>query len=97
MPNTKRSTLSEFVRTNVKRGAFVATDSVSSYDNLGALYDHQTVNHSAGLYVSGRVSTNGFENFWSLLKRGLHGTYVQVAPFHLFRYLEERVFTFQRA
>jgi len=44
--------------------------------------------------VDGRVHTNGIENFWALLKRGLHGTYVSVEPFHLFRYLDERVFTF---
>lgn len=45
-------------------------------------------------YVNGRVHTNGMENFWALLKRGLRGTYVSVEPTHLFRYLDERVFTF---
>ncbi len=44
--------------------------------------------------MSGRVHTNGIENFWSLLKRGLHGTYVSVSPIHLFRFIDERVFTF---
>ena len=48
----------------------------------------------AECYVDGQVHTNGVENFWSLLKRGLHGTYISVEPFHLFRYLDERVFTF---
>lgn len=47
-------------------------------------------------YVCGRVHTNGIENFWALLKRGLHGTYVSVEPFHLFRYLDERMFTFNK-
>ena len=45
-------------------------------------------------YVNGRIHTNGLENFWSLLKRGLHGTYVAVEPFHLFRYVDEQVFRF---
>ena len=56
-------------------------------------YDHATVDH-AERYVDGRVHTNGIENFWALLKRGLHGTYVSVEPFHLFRYLDERVFAY---
>ena len=57
------------------------------------MYDHETVDH-AERYVDGHVHTNGLENFWSLLKRGLNGTYVSVEPFHLFRYLDERLFTF---
>ncbi len=44
--------------------------------------------------MDGRVHTNGLENFWSLLKRGLHGTYVSVQPFHLFRYLDEQVYRY---
>jgi hypothetical protein len=47
-------------------------------------------------YVNGKVHTNGMENFWSLLKRGLHGTYVSVEPFHLFRYLDEQTFRFNK-
>lgn len=54
---------------------------------------HETIDH-AEQYVDGRVHTNGLENFWSLLKRGLNGTYISVQPFHLFRYLDERTFTF---
>jgi hypothetical protein len=57
-------------------------------------YAHEVIDH-AEEYVDGRVHTNGIENFWSVLKRGLHGTYVSVEPFHLFRYLDERVFTFK--
>ena len=45
-------------------------------------------------YVDGRVHTNGLENFWSLLKRGIAGTYVSVEPFHLFRYLDEQAYRF---
>jgi len=51
------------------------------------------VNH-ADKYVEGNVHTNGIENFWSLLKRGLKGTYVSVEPFHLFRYLDGQVFRY---
>ena len=56
-------------------------------------YVHEVVNHAES-YVDGNVHTNGLENFWSLLKRGLKGTYVSVEPFHLFRYLDEQAFRF---
>ena len=56
-------------------------------------YVHEIINHMES-YVRGHVSTNGIENFWSLLKRGLGGTYVSVEPFHLFRYLDEQMFRF---
>ena len=59
------------------------------------MFAHETVDHAEG-YVDGRAHTNGLENFWSLLKRGLNGTYVSVEPFHLFRYLDERVFTYNQ-
>ncbi len=65
----------------------------TSYSGLEADFAHATVDHAES-YVDGNVHTNGMENFWSLLKRGLRGTYVSVEPFHLFRYLDERVFTF---
>jgi hypothetical protein len=56
-------------------------------------YVHEVVNHLER-YVDGKVHTNGIENFWSLLKRGLNGTYVSVEPFHLFRYLDEQAFRY---
>jgi hypothetical protein len=56
-------------------------------------YDHQVINHAES-YVQGNVHTNGIENFWSLLKRGINGTYVSVEPFHLFRYVDEQAFRF---
>jgi transposase-like protein len=82
-------------RDNVTPGATVYTDVSHSYSGLGTTYSHATVDH-AERYVDGRAHTNGLENFWSLLKRGLHGTYVSVEPFHLFRYLDERVFAYNR-
>ena len=64
-----------------------------SYKGLGADYAHQVVDHAVE-YVNGRIHTNGLENFWSLLKRGINGTYVSVEPFHLFRYLDEQTFRY---
>ncbi len=90
-----RSTLHQHVIDEVEPGSSVYTDSLRSYTGLDQDFDHATVNHAES-YVDGRVHTNGIENFWSLLKRGLKGTYVQVAPEHLFRYLDERVFTFNK-
>jgi transposase-like protein len=93
LPNIKRGTVQSRVRDTVEPGSAVYTDALSSYSGLASDYDHRVVDH-AERYVDGQVHTNGMENFWSLLKRGLHGTYVSVEPFHLFRYLDERVFTF---
>jgi len=56
-------------------------------------YEHKVIDHTVA-YVDGNVHTNGIENFWALLKRGIRGTYVSVEPFHLFRYLDEQVFRF---
>lgn len=66
-----------------------------SYENLDLYYQHKVVNH-AEQYVNGTIHTNGMENFWSLLKRSLKGTYVAVEPFHLFRYLDEQAFRFNQ-
>ena len=95
IPNVKRSTLDPKVRENVEPGATFYTDGAGGYRFLGDRYDHSVVNHDAGEYVrEGGVHTNGIENFWALLKRGLHGTYVSVEPYHLFRYIDEQVFRF---
>jgi len=90
--NSKRGTLQEEVRANVTPGSELFTDELASYTGLDKEY-HQFVNH-AEKYVEGNVHTNGIENFWSLLKRGLKGTYVSVEPFHLFRYLDEQAFRY---
>jgi len=91
--NRKRHTLQEEVRANVESGSEVFTDELASYTGLDKDYVHEFVNH-AEKYVEGSVHTNGIENFWSLLKRGLKGTYVSVEPFHLFRYLDEQAFRY---
>jgi transposase-like protein len=93
VPDRKAVTLERKIIANVEQGATVYSDAHEGYGALGSIYAHRTVDH-AQLYVDGQVHVNGVENFWALLKRGLHGTYVSVEPFHLFRYLDERVFTF---
>jgi transposase-like protein len=93
VPNVKRETLQNEILKNVKYGSAVYTDQAVGYDTLHRRYIHDTVNH-AETYVKGNVHTNGLENFWSLMKRNLAGTYVAVEPFHLDRYLDEQMFRF---
>lgn len=93
VPNVKRETLQNEILNNIKYGSAVYTDQAVAYDNLGLRYVHETVNHT-DTYVRGQVHTNSLENFWSLMKRNLSGTYVAVEPFHLDRYLDEQVFRF---
>lgn len=80
---------------NVAPGSVVFTDSLSSYIGLDVDYIHQMIDHAIA-YVEGLVHTNGMENFWSLLKRCLKGTYIAVSPTHLFRYLDEETFRFNK-
>jgi transposase-like protein len=93
VPNVKRETLQAEILAHVEHGSSVFTDKAVAYDKLAEKYVHDVVNHLEG-YVVGKVHTNGLENFWSLLKRGLNGTYVSVEPFHLFRYVDEQVFRY---
>lgn len=81
------------IRKHVKKGSQLYTDEWRGYRGLSFDYAHRVINH-AEKYVDGIVHTNGMENFWSLLKRGIRGTYVSVEPFHLFRYLDEQAFRF---
>jgi len=89
----KKAELQANVRQYVLKGSEVHTDELLSYDGLHDEYTHNVINH-AECYVRGHVHTNGLENFWSLLKRTIKGTYVSVEPFHLFRYLDEQSFRF---
>jgi transposase-like protein len=89
----KRKPLHKHVRDHVEPGAEVFTDALKSYEGLSPQYAHQVVDHAVE-YVKGHVHTNGLENFWSLLKRTLSGTYVSVRPYHLFRYLDEQAFRY---
>jgi len=89
----QKHTLQPIVRKHVEPGSALYTDEMGGYKGLDKDYVHQIIDH-ANKYVDGRIHTNGLENFWSLLKRGLSGTYVAVEPFHLFRYLDEQVFRY---
>jgi hypothetical protein len=94
VPNVRRETLQEEILNHIQDGSKVYTESSTSYLGLKAQnYIHETVNH-VNEYVRGEVSTQGLENFWSLLKRGLRGTYIAVEPFHLDRYVTEQVFRY---
>ncbi len=89
----KRYELQAEIRKTVRSGSSIFSDELKSYDGLATDYEHAVINHAVK-YADGNVHTNGMENFWSLLKRGLRGTYVSVEPFHLFRYLDEQCFRF---
>jgi transposase-like protein len=89
----KRKELQKKVREHVEAGAAIFSDELKSYNGLETDYQHAVINHAVE-YVNENVHTNGMENFWSLLKRGLHGTYISVEPFHLFRYIDEQAWRF---
>src|ERR1700719_2753586 len=91
--NRRKKELQKNVREHVEAGAAIFSDELKSYDGLETDYQHAVINHAVE-YVNGNVHTNAMENFWSLLKRGLHGTYISVEPFHLFRYIDEQAFRF---
>jgi transposase-like protein len=91
--NRKKDVLQTEVRKNVSAGSALYSDALASYEGLDGEFFHQVVDHAVE-YVRGRVHTNGLENFWSLVKRALKGTYVSVEPFHLFRYLDEEAFRY---
>jgi transposase-like protein len=93
MQNVRRHGLQKHIKNEVVEGSEVFTDALASYTGLEQEYVHKVIDH-AECYAKGHVHTNGLENFWSLLKRGIKGTYVSVEPFHLFRYLDEQAFRF---
>jgi len=93
IPDRKRDTLHGLVKANVAAGSALYSDALKGYEGLDGEFFHQVVDHAVE-YVRGNVHTNTLENFWSLLKRGIKGTYVSVEPFHLFRYLDEQSFRY---
>jgi len=93
VPKVNRESLQTAVLDQVAHGSKIYTDEARVYRGLPDHYTHEFVNHLEK-YVHGRVHTNGLENFWSLLKRTLSGTYVAVEPFHLHRYLDEYMFRY---
>jgi transposase-like protein len=92
--NRRKHALQSNIRAHVKAGSAIYTDALMSYQGLKQQgFEHQVVDHAES-YVDGQIHTNGLENFWSLFKRQLKGTYISVEPFHLFRYLDEQVFRY---
>jgi len=94
-PSHSKRHVAPNIYSNVALGSPLYTDRCLSYEDMGKDFAHQMVDHVSA-YVDGRVHTNGLENFWSLLKRALKGTYVSVDPCHLFRYLDEQCFRFNK-
>jgi len=94
VPTRRKKVLQEEILGNIAQGTQVYTDALLSYCGLEHKgFVHKVIDH-AEKYVDGQVHTNGMENFWSLLKRSLKGTYVSVEPYHLFRYIDEQVFRY---
>ncbi len=93
VPDRKSETLQAKVRENVKSGAEMLTDEWIGYKGLEPEYVHSVINHAVK-YVDGHIHTNGTENFWTLFKRAIKGTYISVECDHLFRYLDEQMFRF---
>ena len=93
IPDRTQATMHPVVRQHVQAGVALYTDENGGYRGLQDEYLHEIIDHAVR-YVDGKIHTNGLENFWSLLKRGINGTYVSVEPFHLFRYLDEQVFRY---
>ena len=87
VPNIKKATLHQFVAENVYPDAPVYTDELHSY--RGIPNPHETVNHTAKQFVEGMAGTQGIESFWSILKRGYHGTFHKISHKHLDRYVTE--------
>jgi transposase-like protein len=95
VPNRKKETIKEVIFPAIEQGTTVHTDEFPAYiyATKDAEFEHKVINHLER-YVDGNIHTNGIENFWSCLKRGLGGTYIAVEPFHLFRYVDEQAFRF---
>lgn len=94
LPNTRQYNVRSNVIDNVEKGSTIYSDALRSYRNLPTDgFAHEFIDHTEE-YVKGRVHTNGLENFWSLFKRALKGTYVSVEPFHLQAYADEQCFPF---
>jgi transposase-like protein len=94
MDNTTANDLQQAIHINVEAGSTLHTDEAAAYGNVGGLFfKHETINHGAGEYVRGNVTTNSIESVWAVLKRGLNGVYHHASPKHLGRYVNE--FTFR--
>lgn len=94
IPTRRKHDVHAEIRRHIRAHSAIYSDALLSYQGLRHQdFVHKVIDH-AERYVDGQVHTNGMENFWSLLKRGLKGTYISVEPFHLYRYVDEQVFRF---
>jgi transposase-like protein len=91
--NRTKSVIHALVNEHLAPGTTLVSDEHGGY--VGTSFEHEVINHAIE-YVNGQIHTNGIENFWSLLKRGVNGTYVAIEPFHLDRYLDEQMFRYNR-
>jgi transposase-like protein len=94
VPDTKQDTIEPIITFHVKKGTNIYTDEWHAYNNLHMWYAHKSVNHGAKQYVNEMAHTNGVENFWSHLKRGIDGIYHLVSKDHLQSYVDEFVLRF---
>jgi transposase-like protein len=89
----KKKDLQPIIRERIEARAAIFSPDLKSYEGLAADHQHAVIDHVVK-YVNGNVHTNTMENFWSLPKRGLHGTYISTEPFHLFHYIDEQAFRY---
>jgi transposase-like protein len=89
----RKNVLQREIAKHIEPGNPLYTDALSSYKGLEATYRHDVIDHAIA-YVRGKVHTNGLENFWSLLKRTIKGTYISIDPFHVQAYVDEQVHRF---
>ncbi len=89
IPDTKAKTIKPIIEKMVEKGSILITDEWSAYEGLSKDYTHIVINHKENKYSVDGFSSNGIENFWSLLKRGIYGIYHQTSPKHLHRYCDE--------
>ena len=94
IPEAKAEHMQAHVRKHVAEGSNLYTDGHLAYRPLEFAYEHRFVDHLLNEYVNGQVHVNGIENFWSLLKRSIKGTYIKPEPKHISRYVDEQVFRF---
>ena len=97
VPNVRKKTLQPIIEANVESGSTIHTDELKSYGGLSkAGYEHETVNHGAGEYVSGDCHVNGMEGYWARLKLSIRGTHVHVSGKHLEKYVKEFEYRYNR-
>lgn len=94
IPDTKRATIQPIIRQYIEEGSTLMTDEWSAYQGLNTDYDHNYVDHSKGIYAIGDNSSNGIENFWSVFKRTIKGSYIHVSRKYMQSYANESAFRY---